>query len=129
MRRASPQIMLVISPTASRTSSFISLHASPNMFDTTCKIAASEKLTASEPFLSPVRPTMPVTSPSDHGVLPLKNGLPTCVSVKAMVCSTLTAASRKGLMKVTSIKHSFGSDDSDGFRLLQARLQVKGLTP
>src|SRR6266705_6983642 len=90
------------------------------MFDTTCKMAASEKLTASEPFMSPVRPTMPVMSPCDTGVLPLRKGLPTCGSVKAIVCNTLTAASRKGLMNATFIQHSCWSEDSEDCRRVLA---------
>jgi hypothetical protein len=77
------------------------------MFVTISKMADSEKLRAKEPFTGPVRPTIPVTSPREAASFFLRLGFPAFGSVKAMVLTTFTTASRKGLINSTFMPDSF----------------------
>jgi len=104
--REDPEIILVSSPTASRTALSISVCFSPSIFSTIPIIQASLKLMAREPLASPVIPMMPEMSPQAVSSVFAK-GLPGTGLMKAIFSMTSIVPYIKGLINLTSIGFHF----------------------
>ena len=97
-----PEIMFVISPTASLVSWIMSWTSSPSMDLTTAMAHFLEKETEILPFFIPVKPMTAETSP-EATLLVFTKGLPGVGSIMAMVESTLIVALIKGLATSTPL--------------------------